>query len=680
VLTFLVLNGAALLTGLFVACALGARARTSLFALCTLCAFLGVVHSAVLVTGLIGWLTVGGLGLCMGLAVIGGWWLARRATPAAAAADETVTLTPATAFAPLLAILCGVLWAWPHLLEGTRLWIWDDYTYHAVYPTLWLREHAIAAVTPPQAFTMQAWFPLSASAVSTWFMAPFAASRADALAWVSLTGVLYVGIVACAAAELLTRLGCRRGAWAVPVGLVVTSERIGVMASSFSDADLAHATTLFAALVFATPRGDVEDAPEMATDTAFAALLSGLAIGVKTSAVPVALVVLMMMMLRARSRHSGGSVLYIFAIAWVATGAYWYARNVVHTGNPLYPAAFLFWPGTTFSQTTLREYGHQYGLARAVSDSLVVYLNWPRLHGVLAIVGLVGLTAWLGARRSMTTRPQTYFACAALAVTALVLVLLPVTPYSAGNPMTFASGVIHWDSMRYIALLPMLGWAALGFLVDAGAGAPHWRTALAGIVVSAGLLAAGYSRYLAVSILLAAIVLATIVALAPRRLPGGRPARVAGAAVVVGLAGIVIAGHGAKAGATAEALYRERLFGPAAAVLDRQPAGTRVAIFGDQWVYPTFGARHHLVPVRLDGDGRLATAPIGSAFTPGPLTVHPWTFRANLATSRVGIVVVLHLPHPGRSPQWPTQAAALETIGDARVLFRTAWVGIWKLD
>jgi hypothetical protein len=387
----------------------------------------------------------------------------------------------------------------------------------------------------------------------------------------------------------------------------------------------------------------------------------------------------------------------------------------VHTGNPLYPAAFLFWPGTTFSQTTLREYSQQYGLARTVSDSLVVYLNWPRLHGVLAIVGLVGMAGWLVVQRSLTwtltwtltahgrqllphgrqllpdgrqllpdgrqlcTRPRMYFACSALAVTTLVLVVLPATPYSAGNRMTFVQGFIHWDSMRYIALLPMLGWAALGFLVDAGAGAPHWRTALAGIVMSAGLLAAGYSRRVPVSILLAAIVLATIVAVAPRRLTGGRAALVAGIAVVLGLAGIVVAWHGAKAGATAEAFYRERLFGAAAAVLDRQPAGTRVASFGDQWVYPIFGARHHLVPVRLDGDGRLATAPIGGAYTPGNLTVHPWTLRANLAASRVGIVVVLHLPHPGRSPEWPAHAAALETIGDARVLFRNAWVGIWKL-
>ena len=63
----------------------------------------------------------------------------------------------------LSAILAGVLWLWPHVFEATRLWVWDDYTYHMVYPTLWLRQHVIAATPPSSAFTMQAWYPLSAS-------------------------------------------------------------------------------------------------------------------------------------------------------------------------------------------------------------------------------------------------------------------------------------------------------------------------------------------------------------------------------------------------------------------------------------------------------------------------------------------------------------------------------------
>jgi hypothetical protein len=92
-----------------------------------------------------------------------------------------------------------------------------------------------------------------------------------------------------------------------------------------------------------------------------------------------------------------------------------------------------------------------------------------------------------------------------------------------------------------------------------------------------------------------------------------------------------------------------------------------------------FGARHDLVPVRVDRNGQLATAPIGDAMTPGDLTVDLWTFRRNLAASAIGLVAVVHLPHPGRSPRWPAQAIALDNVGGARLLYRDGAVGLWKL-
>ncbi len=65
------------------------------------------------------------------------------------------------------------------------------------------------------------------------------------------------------------------------------------------------------------------------------------------------------------------------------------------TGNPVYPAAFLIWPGARFPETSLAEYGRRYGIRRAVADAVDVYANWPRFHAVMAVAGLVGLAAWL---------------------------------------------------------------------------------------------------------------------------------------------------------------------------------------------------------------------------------------------------------------------------------------------
>ena len=654
-----------------------AATRTTPLPLALLSGYLVLVHSLVLGAGLTGHLGVLGLATPLAVAIVVALWLLHRARDRVRAA-KTFELPASALFAPLAALLATIVWVRPHLVQATRLWTWDDYTYHMVYPALWLREHAIAAPGPGQAFTMQAWYPLSASVVSAWFEAPLHGARGEALAWVSLTGPLYVGLVIAGAAALLTRLGCRPGAWAVPAVLLTTSPRIGIMASGFSDADLAQAATMFAAFAFAVPRGAEETMGEIRTDACYAGLLSGFALGVKVSAAPLALVVLGLLLLRARpARWRGvGSVGLAVVVAWTLTAGYWYARNVLHTGNPVYPAAFLVWPGATFPETTLLEYGRHYGLRRTLRDALVVYADWPRLHALLAALGLLGLAGWLAWGRRSLTRPRRYFAVGALVLAALVLALLPIAPYSAGNAMTFRSGFIHWDNMRYVALVPLLGWTALALLLDFGGGLP------AAIVAGAALLTSQIPRldspFTLVALALGAIVLSRLRP-ATHALATARGRALALGAIGMGLVAIVVGRHDAKAAATADAVYRESLFGATVAVLDQQPAGTRVAMFGDQWVYPLFGAREHLLPVRLDGDGRLADPRMGATYRPGSLTADPATFRANLADAGIGIVVILHLPHPGRSADWPTQHAALEKLADAKLLHRDGAAAVWRL-
>jgi hypothetical protein len=671
-LTCLVLNAGALFVAIRLALAAGSGVRCGRLILATLSGYVVVIHTAVLFVGLLGWLTIGGLAAVVPAAVAAAWWLARSRVDDATRAAGVSTFTPAMLFAPVLAAITAVAWMWPHLVGATRLWIWDDYTYHMVYPALWLRERAIAAVTPAHAFTMQAWYPMSAGVVATWFMVPFSASRGDSLAWVSLTGPVYAGIVISGAAELAERLGSRPFAWAIPVVLFATSQRIGVMASSFSDADLALAAALFGALAFAIPRSVDEGARVIAIDAWYAASLTGLAVGVKASALPAAVVVLLVMVLRAR-RCAATLIVPAFVVSWIVMAGYWYARNVVHTGNPVYPAAFFSRPGTTFPLTTLREYAQHYGVARTVSDTVSVYLDWPKLHGALAVIGLLGLVGWLVSVRAKT-RSERSFAFATLAVVAVTLGLLPITPFSAGNAMTFVSEFIHWDSMRYVALLAILGWVALGFLVGAGA---HPSRTIVAIAITAAAVLAGLPR--SAAMVLALAVSGAVIAALVRPRAGRRLAPVALVTGVLIAAALGAWHHGAKSAATAAAFHREPLFGAAAAALDRLPDGTRVAVFGDQWIYPTFGDRYHLVPVRLDGDGRIATRPVGDAMDPGPLTVDAATLWENLTASRVDVVAVVHLPHPGRSPEWPQQHRALEALG-ARLLHRDGAIAIWMLS
>ena len=102
-------------------------------------------------------------------------------------------------------------------------------------------------------------------------------------------------------------------------------------------------------------------------------------------------------------------------------------------------------------------------------------------------------------------------------------------------------------------------------------------------------------------------------------------------------------------------------------------------MYGDQSVFLTAGARNHLEPVRLDRDGKVATAPIADAMEPGELGVDPPTFVSNLQAAGVRLVVVVHLPHPGRSVERPSQERALEASGAARLLSRGEAVAVWAL-
>jgi hypothetical protein len=687
--TLVLLNGAAALAAILVALAApGPRGTAQLF-FAAICAYFIVVHSAVLLTGLAGHLTVGGAAVLLAVAVALAAWRARRAPRQAAVSPAAqASFAAASVFSLLAAVAAGAVWAWPHLFEATRLWIWDDYTYHMIYPALWLRDHAIAAPSPSHAFTMQAWYPLAASAVAAWFMLPFDGARGEALAWVSLTGPLYAAMVATGAAALLGRLGlgCRPGSWALAVVLFLTSERIGIMASSFSDADLAHAAALFAAFAFVIPR-DGERPGDATAEAWYAGLLTGIALGIKISAAVPALIILAISALRAAAPAPGerlravGRTGLVFAASWVATGGYWYLRNLAVTGNPVYPAAFWIWPGARFPETSLAEYGGRYGIRRAVADAVDVYANWPRFHAVMAVAGLVGLAGWLVWRRARLTRSQAYFGGGALAIVSAMLLLLPATPYSAGNAMTFRAGFVHWDSMRYVALAAILGWVALAFLIDAGAGAGRARAMAGALVAAAALVSARDPLLRSPGLLIGMAVVAAVIARIEhwcRWRAAVRPVALAACAAAL-IGALVLWRHDGKAGATAAAIYEERFFGGAARVLDGQPPGTRVAVYGDQSVFLTAGARNHLEPVRLDQDGKVATAPIADAMEPGELGVDPPTFVSNLQAARVRLVLVVHLPHPGRSVERPSQERALEASGAARLLSRGEAVAVWAL-
>src|SRR5262245_11761219 len=123
-LTCLVLNAGALFVSIRLAIAAGSGVRCSRLILSTLSRYVVVIHTAVLLAGLLGWLTTGGLAAVVTAAVAGAWWLPHNRIDDDPSPTGVSAFTPAALFAPVLAAITTVAWMWPHLVDATRVWIW----------------------------------------------------------------------------------------------------------------------------------------------------------------------------------------------------------------------------------------------------------------------------------------------------------------------------------------------------------------------------------------------------------------------------------------------------------------------------------------------------------------------------------------------------------------------------
>ncbi|MCC7424481.1 MAG: hypothetical protein IT428_29795 [Planctomycetaceae bacterium] len=369
--------------------------------------------------------------------------------------DPIVIASTSVAF-----ILTGVAWLWWFGVGTTRLG-WDDYAYHLTQPCLWLQTGRIE----PSPLSFQSAFPHGAEVLALWWMIPFGRqSQPDAMAWVGLTALPYAAL-ACLSALLLTRPEAPRssGGFIASI-LILTSHPVIETATSFCDVDLALPAFVLAGLALATTPG-----PRLG-NVIGVSLASGLALATKYVAlVPVGLIILSISWIdRPASGRRPWATAALVLVAAIAVSGHWFLRNVETYGNPLFPAPVLGLPGVEAisHRTTIAEYVRTFGWWKGMRDVLGVYLDWPASHAALALVGLVAAAgiAVLGRDRFDGTCRRRMFAVTVIA--GAVLAVLPWQPMSAGHSATFAASEVHFQSMRFIVVVPMLGWIGLGTAID----------------------------------------------------------------------------------------------------------------------------------------------------------------------------------------------------------------------
>ncbi len=228
------------------------------------------------------------------------------------------------------------------LVVGAPVWLappffYDSLVYHLGMPWTWLSNGTMAPV-PHNLFSH---FPLAASVV---FLGPVALgvpSAAAGLHWAAMV------LTVAAAVALARRLGAGRWAWIAAVCTLATWH--GPWMAGLAAADWFG---LLGVTVAASEIAGLLGAGEAGRPWV-AGLGLGLALAVKyTAAVPVAAVLLALVLVeprRWRAALTAGTVA-------VLACSFWLVRNVVTTGNPVYPLLWRFLGGRGWSESLDARY------------------------------------------------------------------------------------------------------------------------------------------------------------------------------------------------------------------------------------------------------------------------------------------------------------------------------------
>jgi hypothetical protein len=352
---------------------------------------LGAVAAIVIVEellGVCGLLGAGAVTLALAAACAGLAALARRAPLEATDAHAPLSPLEAGLVAALLAALATRAWDGAH----RATFLYDTLSYHLHAPATWLRDGRISIVPAVFGDPAPAYAPANVELLFAFLLAP---TRSGALAQ---AGQAPLAGLACLALAATVREagGPRAAALGAALAFLFVPEVWQQATSAMTD--VGAAAFFFATLPFAVRLARAGRAPA-ARDAGALGLAAGLCVGAKVVGAVFTLPILAVAAgACARGGRRAWRVAAALAVAFVATGGYFYVRNLAITGNPLYPLALKLGGATLapgiYDAATLRS--SVYHVARGELAALGRLLLEP---GVAFAAG-AALALGLAARRA----------------------------------------------------------------------------------------------------------------------------------------------------------------------------------------------------------------------------------------------------------------------------------------
>ncbi len=490
----------------------------------------------------------------------------------------------------------------------------DDLAYHATLVAHWLQDQRLSLAP----FQYQSYYPHNAEALSLWFVLPF---HTDAYA--SLAGLYWLGLSAAGVAGICRALGASPVTALLGCALLLSSVVIARQSFYFTGVDLAGTATGLCAIAIALTSVRTDLPVVHRPSICFAGLLAGFAAGSKVSFALLPILLLLFIVLkeaRFDSRRNIATNAALFTICSWVTGSYWYLKNWIIAGNPLFPAEIGPFVGPFGAAEQFRT-KFLYWLIAAPDELLqysTTFIRWPNWGPGLLLLSLLGYFLVLVRRRAInSTQAQSDKALRnnvfTVALIGLVfIVTFPFLPFSGSTNNMNGSMVIE----RRFLLLPFsIGLALAVCMAEFTAKNPaFWRGFF--ILVAALSWISPFSPdspLTAVPLLIAAVFVGG--ALLPgvpgsiRVLAIGRRCGPMPAAILVFL--LLAAYYPVKQSKNDENIYAQppQIVGWTPGNVWRSveviPDGARVTVFGPGTTryYPLFGRNLQRVPVRTNGDG-----------------------------------------------------------------------------